>query len=69
MAQEQHGTPTPPHVVIVRGADDQLAGLERLWTSGGTSDPQADEGAWQILSHALNESRRAEGARLLFPDE
>ncbi|HZS88503.1 MAG TPA: hypothetical protein VFE42_13590 [Chloroflexota bacterium] len=56
-------------VNMVRGADDQWAALERIWAQGEQSDPQEDEFAWQILRRALNESRRAVGARLLFPDE
>ena len=56
-------------VRLVHGADDQLAALERLWRQGEGSDPQADEVAWQTLRQALNESRRAVGARPLFVDE
>jgi hypothetical protein len=54
------------HVVIVRGADDQLAALERLWAQGEQIDPGADEAAWQTLRWALDESRREVGARPLF---
>lgn len=68
MAQEQHPSPGG-RITIMRGADDQLAALERLWTQGEQSDPHADEEAWQTLRQAMNESRRAVGARLLFPDE
>lgn len=68
MEQEQH-TPVGEPVSIVRGADDQLAALERLWAQGEHSDPQADEVAWQTLRRALNESRRVAGARLVFPGE
>lgn len=56
-------------VSIARGADDQLAALERLWARGERSDPQADEAAWQTLRRALNESRRVVGARPLFTDD
>lgn len=56
-------------VVIVRGADNQLAALESLWTRGEQDDLQDDEAAWQTLRQALNESRRAVGARPLFIDE
>ena len=69
MAQEQRAPQPGQRAVIVRGADDQLAALERLWTAGETCDPQADEAAWQTLRRALNASRRAEGARHLFEDE
>lgn len=68
MEQEQHILPRE-RVSIVRGADDQLAALERLWAEGEQSDPKADEAAWQALRGALNESRRAVGARPLFVDE
>ena len=69
MAQEQI-TPQPNmQSTLRRGADDQLAALEQLWAAGKTSDPQADEEAWQTLRRALNASRRAEGARLLFEDD
>ncbi len=56
-------------VGIVRGADDQLAALERLWEQGEHVDPQDDEEAWQALRRALNDSRRTVGARPLFADE
>jgi hypothetical protein len=69
MAQEQRALQPGDHAVVLRGADDQLAALERLWAAGEASDPQADEAAWQTLRRALNASRRAEGARLLFEDE
>mgnify|MGYP001469496941 CR=1 FL=1 len=68
MEQEQLRLPGE-RIRIVRGADDQLAALERLWAQGERSDPQADEAAWQTLRRALNESRRAIGARPLFIDE
>lgn len=68
MAREQP-RPSRGHNIILRGADDQLAALERLWVHGEHSDPEADEAAWQTLRRALDESRRAEGARLLFADE
>jgi len=68
MAQE-HRIPLVKRVVIVRGADNQLTALERLWADGESSDPQADEDAWQTLRRAMNESRRATGARLMFEDE
>lgn len=53
---------------IVHGADDQWTALERLWTEGERSDPH-DDAAWETIRRALNESRRAVGARLLFLDE
>jgi len=68
MEQKQQ-TSLGEHVIIVRGADDQLAALERLWAQGEQSDAQADEAAWQTLRRALNESRREIGARPLFTDE
>jgi hypothetical protein len=69
MAQEQRVLPWDEHAVVRRGAEDQLTALERLWAAGAPSDPQADEEAWQTLRRALNTSRRAEGARVLFEDE
>ena len=69
MAQEQPTSPQPAHAVIVRGADDQLGGLERLWAAGEAADPVADEHAWQMLSRALDASRRAAGERPLYEDE
>ena len=68
MEQEQHAPGGEP-VSIVRGADDQLAALERLWAQGELDDLQADEVAWQTLRRAMNASRRAVGARLPFPGE
>jgi hypothetical protein len=68
MEQKQQ-TPVGGRIRIIRGAEDQLAALERLWARGESSDPQADEDAWQALRQALNESRRAVGARPLFVDE
>jgi len=67
MAQEQPRT-SAERVIIVRGADDQLAALERLWAQGESVDPRADAEAWQILRRALDETRRRDGARLLFGD-
>jgi hypothetical protein len=69
MAQERRTPRDGEQIMVLRGADDQLAALERLWAAGKTSDPLADENAWQILRRALNTSRRAERARLLFEDE
>jgi hypothetical protein len=69
MAQEHRAVQSDQHAIVLRGADDQLAALEHLWAAGERSDPQADEEAWQTLRRALNTSRRAEGARLLFEDE
>lgn len=54
---------------VARGADDQLAALERLWAEGERSDAQADEAAWQTLRSSLGASRRIVGAHPLFPDE
>ncbi len=68
MEQKQQTEPGV-RVGIVRGAHDQLAALERLWTQGEQDDLPADEAAWQTLRHALDESRRAVGARPLFTDE
>ncbi len=67
MAQEQPA-PSGERVIIVRGADDQLAALERLWAQGDTTDLQDDEDAWDTLRRALNESRCRAGARLLFDE-
>lgn len=67
--EQRQQIPLGERVGIVRGADDQLVALERLWGQGEETDPQADEEAWQTLRRALNESRRAVGARLLFIDE
>ena len=68
MEREQQTAPAK-RVGIVRGVDDQRAALECLWAQGEQDDPQADEAAWQTLRRALNESRRAVGARPLFIDE
>lgn len=67
MAQEQP-TPSGERVTIVRGADNQLAALDRLWAQGESIDPQADEEAWATLRRALNESHHASGAHLLFDE-
>lgn len=69
MTQEQPTSPPPPRTTIVRGADDQLAGLERLWAASEAVDPQADEDAWQRFRHAIDASRRADGVRILYEDE
>ena len=66
--EEEKPTPSGERVTIVRGADDQLSALEQLWTQGESADPRADEEAWQTLRRALNETRRQNGARLLFGD-
>ncbi len=68
MEQEQ-SLPSGERVRIVRGADNQLAALERLWIQGEGVDPHADDLAWQTLRQALNESRRAVGAPILYGDE
>lgn len=67
MAQQQMA-PSSERSIIRRGAEDQLAALEQLWAQGEREDAQADEAAWQTLRRALDESRRAVGARLLFDD-
>lgn len=69
MAQEHRAPGLDEHAIVLRGADDQLAALERLWAVGETADPQADEEAWQTVRRALDASRRAEGARRLFEDQ
>jgi hypothetical protein len=69
MAQEQPRTDALSRAVIRRGADDQLAALERLWAAAVRRDSGADGRDWQVLRHALNVSRRDEGARILFEDE
>ena len=63
MAQEQRAPRAAARIMVLRGADDQLAALGRLWVAGETSGPQADVDAWQIPRHALNASRRADRAR------
>ena len=63
MALEQRTQQPGKHAIIVRGAEDQVAGLERLWALGETADPQADEEPWQVVRRALNAYRGAEGAR------
>ena len=68
MEKKQQTSPGD-RVVIVRGADDQLAALESLWAQGEQIDPEADEAAWQMLRRALDASRREVGARPLFADE
>ena len=68
MEKKQQTSPSA-HVVIVRGADDQLAALERLWAQGEQIDLEADEAAWQTLRRALDKSRREVGARPLFANE
>lgn len=68
MAQTEP-TPTGEHVPIIRGAEDQLTALERLWAQGTEIDLQDDEAAWLTLRRALDESRREIGARPLFPRE
>lgn len=65
----EHAKSSGEGVSPIRGADDQLGALERLWAQGEEADPHAAEQAWQILRRALNETRRNEGARLLFSDE
>jgi hypothetical protein len=67
--EKKEQTSPSDHVVIARGADDQLAALERLWTQGEQIDPEADEAAWQTLRRALDKSRREVGARPLFANE
>jgi len=67
MAREQPD-PSGERIVIVRGADDQRAALERLWAQGDSTDLQQDEDAWDTVRRALNESRRGAGARLLFEE-
>ena len=69
MIEKKQLTSPSDHVVIVRGADDQLAALERLWAQGEQIDPEADETAWQTLRRALDESRHEVGAGPLFADE
>ncbi len=67
MEQEKH-TPSGERLAIVRGADDQLSALEQLWAQGDGANPRADDEAWQMPRRALHETRRQDGARLLFGD-
>jgi hypothetical protein len=67
MEKKQQTSPSD-HVVIVRGADDQLAALERMWAQGEQIHPETDEAVWQTLRRALDEPRREVGARPLFAD-
>jgi len=66
--EQENLPPSAERVTIVRGAGDQLSALEQLWTQGESADSRADEEAWQTLRRALNETRRQDGARLLFGD-
>jgi hypothetical protein len=56
MEKKQQTSPSG-HVVIVRGADDQRAALERMWAQGEQVDPEADEAA--CFLHGSHSARNA----------
>ena len=53
---------------IQRAADDQAAALRALLARVATMDATDDEQAWEIVKRGLQETRRAQGQRLLFPE-
>lgn len=62
----QRSQPNPPK--IIPGADDQTAAYEAWLAQWNDVDPEEEERAWHIVKHNLQETRRALGQRLLFPE-
>jgi hypothetical protein len=53
---------------ILRGADDQTKALKELLARTQFADAEEDERNWQVVKGGLQETRRALGQRLLFPE-
>ena len=51
-----------------RGADNQAEAYEALLARWADVDPEQDERDWQRVKQQLQETRRALGQRLLFPE-
>jgi len=67
---EEH-VPLAPRIArrpMQRGAADQAAALKDLLLRMQSSDAVEDERHWETVKRGLQESRRALGQRLLFPE-
>ena len=63
--------PQPPMIArqpIQPGADDQAAALRDLLARVATMTVADDEQIWETVKHGLQETRRLQGQRLLFPE-
>lgn len=54
--------------VILPGADDQAAAYAALLKRWASADEAQDRRDWERVRAALQETRRAAGERLLFPE-
>ena len=55
-------------VVIRQGAKDQAAAYAALLAQWADVEPENDAREWQRVQAKLQETRRATGQRLLFPE-
>jgi hypothetical protein len=70
-ARGQGAPPTStggPDPIILPGADDQAAANAALLERWASADETEDTRDWERVRAALQETRRAAGERLLFPE-
>jgi hypothetical protein len=68
---DQDARPTSPSAaepIILPGADDQAAAYAALLKQWADADEAEDARDWECVRAALQETRRAAGERLLFPE-
>jgi len=68
---EERASLVPPAArrAIRRGAEDQTAALKDLLARLQSADAQDDdEREWETVKRGLQETRRTQGQRLLFPE-
>ena len=53
---------------ILRGADDQTAALQELLARMQPADAEEADRQWDVVKRGLQETRRTQGQRLLFPE-
>jgi len=61
-------SPGPAVPIILPGADDQAAAYAALLKQWADADEAEDARDWERVRAALQETRRAAGERLLFPE-
>ncbi|HXT36133.1 MAG TPA: hypothetical protein VN837_11205 [Chloroflexota bacterium] len=71
LSRDHDARPTPPgsaEPLILPGAEDQAAAYAALLTRWAGADEAEDARDWERVRAALQETRRAAGERLLFPE-
>ena len=61
-------SPGPAEPIILPGADNQAAAYAALLKQWADADEAEDARDWERIRAALQETRRAAGERLLFPE-